>query len=121
MNKQTIEDMYEIAKQRNGKCLSKEYANAKTKLKWQCDNGHIWKATSENIKKGCWCPICSHKKLTIEEMHEIAKQRNGKCISKEYVNSYSILEWQCDNGHIWKATANNIKNGTWCPYCAGKK
>jgi len=46
------------------------------------------------------------EKLTIKEMQEIAESRGGKCLSKEYVNNYTKLKWQCDEGHTWKATPN---------------
>ena len=40
MDKISIEEMQEIARKRGGKCLSKKYINAHTKLEWQCANGH---------------------------------------------------------------------------------
>ena len=99
--KLTIEEMQEIAKSRGGKCLSKEYVNNYNKLKWQCAKGHIWEAVPYNVKRGCWCLICSgNMKLTIEDMHEIAKSRGGKCLSKEYFNNSIKLKWQCAKEHI---------------------
>ena len=46
-----------------GPNLSKEYINSKSKLTWQCDRGHVWKANPGDIKsgnrgKGNWCPEC---------------------------------------------------------------
>ena len=120
--KLTIEEMQELAESRGGKCLSKKYIGAFTKLKWQCAKGHIWEATSGNVKHGSWCPYCARKmKLTIEEMQKIAKSRGGKCLSKKYVNNYNKLKWQCADGHIWKATSNNVKRGRWCSLCAARK
>lgn len=122
LTKFTIKDIYEIAKNRNGKCLSKEYVNSKRKLKWQCSNGHIWLATFDSIKRNSWCPFCAgKKKLTIKEMHIIAKKKDGKCLSKKYINSKRKLKWQCSNGHIWWAIPVNIKQGTWCPKCGDKR
>lgn len=102
----SMDEMQKIAKQRGGRCLSKAYINALTKLKWQCKEGHKWAASLASIKSGHWCPICgikkqseSHKR-TIEEMQEIAKNRGGKCLSKTYVHGYNKLKWQCKNGHI---------------------
>jgi len=115
-----IEDMYKIASQRGGKCLSQEYLGVLTKLRWQCNKGHVWDANPHDIQRGTWCPICAGTiKLTIEEMHRIAKERSGKCLSKKYVNAQTKLKWQCKEGHIWEATPNSIKVGSWCPYCAG--
>lgn len=61
MKKKKIEDMKTIAEGRSGKSLSERYLNNKTKLKWQCDKGHVWDAEHKEIKKGQWCPICSRK------------------------------------------------------------
>ena len=57
------------------------------------------------------------KILTIKEMRDIASKRNGKCLSRVYKNARSDLAWQCVNGHEWQATPDNVKRGTWCPYC----
>ena len=102
--KLTIEEMHEIAKSRDGECLSEEYVNCDTKLQWKCRKGHEWLATGDSIRQGSWCPKCFGKfPLTIEEMHEIAKSRGGECLSKEYINNNTKLIWKCKDGHIWKA------------------
>ncbi len=125
MEKLTIEEMHRIAKGHNGKCLSKRYNNARTNLKWRCAEGHIWKATPDSIKnQGSWCQKCSNRRivmlqrLNIEMMQEIAKQKNGKCLSGTYVNNKTPLLWECSEGHQWEAIPNNVKRGSWCPYCA---
>ena len=88
-NKLTIEEMQEIAKERGGICLSKEYFGAHTKLTWQCSKGHAWEAQPTSVKhRGDWCPTCSGKaKLSIEKMREVAELRGGKCLSKKYMFS----------------------------------
>ncbi len=116
--KLSIQDMQEIAEAHNGKCLSKEYINSKTKLKWQCKEGHIWLALPTNTIKGHWCSECAGiKKGTIKEMHVIVEKHGGKCLSKDYINSKTKLKWQCKEGHIWEAQPSNIKSGKWCPVC----
>ena len=124
-NKLTIEEMQAIAKSRGGKCLSKKYVNAHSKLEWECSEGHIWKALPCNIKQGKWCNICSSKRagkskrLELSLMHKIAKSRGGKCLSKEYVNANSKLEWECAYGHRWKATPGKVHKGySWCNECS---
>jgi hypothetical protein len=114
---QTIEDMYRIAKERNFKCLSKEYINARTHLEWQCDKRHIWNATPDNIKRGKGCPTCVGRNKTIDDMHKIAKSRNGICLSKEYISVIKKLKWKCSEGHQWDTTPQSIMNGSWCPQC----
>ena len=59
------------------------------------------------------------KKLTIEEMQEIARRRGGKCLSNKYVNNITKLKWMCSKGHIWETIPTHIvSNKSWCPVCA---
>ena len=55
----TIADMRAVAKKRGGKCLSKTYVNAHTKLRWRCKKRHTWEATPDSVKRGSWCPECA--------------------------------------------------------------
>ena len=112
--------MQELAKEKGGKCLSSEYINTQTKLKWQCSDGHIWFAKPRSIRNnGSWCPECKGtKKLTLEEMKLIAKIRGGKCLSHKYIDGKTKLKWQCSFGHNWEAKPTNVKNkNSWCPKC----
>jgi len=120
--KKTISDMHGLAKERGGKCLSKKYVNNRTKLKWQCKEGHDWEATPHSIQRGSWCPGCAgNRKRTINDMIAIASERGGKCLLKNYVNNRTKLRWQCKEGHVWEARPDHIKRGRWCPACSGKK
>ena len=58
-----------------------------------------------------------HKKLNIEQMQRLAKDNGGICLSKEYINNKSRLEWICKEGHQWKASAKRVKSGIWCQIC----
>ena len=117
--KLSIAHAEEIAKKRNGYCLSTEYKNSQAKLKWKCEYDHIWEANLTNIKnQNQWCPACIGRRPTIEEMCKLAKQNGGKCLSNKYINSNIKLDWQCKEGHIWKAVPSSIKNAkSWCPHC----
>ncbi len=125
--KGSLEEMQRIAEEHGGKCLSDTYTNSKTKLRWECAEGHTWLATSNAVKnQGSWCPKCSAKRcgkarrLGIEKMQQIAAERGGKCLSEIYVNSTTKLWWECAEGHTWEAIPDSIKQGHWCPKCAGK-
>jgi len=118
VRKYTIKQMNEIAKLKEGKCLSNEYTNSHTKLSWKCKNNHQWWTNPYSIIQGKWCPQCAKvKKLTIKEMQELAQLKEGKCMSEKYINSNSNLKWQCKEGHIWEAKPSIIKSGCWCPKC----
>ncbi|MBP9749366.1 MAG: hypothetical protein KBD21_01395 [Candidatus Pacebacteria bacterium] len=54
-------EMQEIATKRGGRCLSTKYINARTRLRWQCSQGHEWEAVPDSVKRGTWCPMCVRK------------------------------------------------------------
>ena len=117
----TIDDMHRFARDRGGKCLSSAYVNPRTRLLWECAKGHRWKAVPNSIQQGTWCPVCSgNLTLTIEDMQHLAAERGGKCLSDVYLSNRRKLLWQCAEGHQWQAVPGNIRQGNWCPYCAGR-
>ena len=64
------------------------------------------------------CQRCLKKeKRTIEDARCLAKSRNGKCLSSEYIRNDQPLTWQCHCGFVWKASFNRIDSGVWCPKC----
>ena len=121
MKRYNIEDMNNIAILNDGVCVSKIYSGWKNKLKWKCNKGHIWEASPNSIKNISKCPVCSGKKLTIEDIKIIAKNKNGKLLSKEYKNMNTKMIWKCNKEHIWKTTPARVKlQNHWCPICAGR-
>ncbi|MBF0300806.1 MAG: zinc-ribbon domain-containing protein [Oligoflexia bacterium] len=123
----TIGLMQSLAKNRDGNCLSKIYRNEKSKLLWICSEKHTWYAKPSNIKSGNWCPRCAvinrigNTPYSIEDMKILAKSREGKCLSKKYINSKTKLRWKCKCGHEWEAIPSSVKIGRWCPKCGGRR
>lgn len=115
----TIQEMRVIAEARGGICVSEEYVNTATKLRWRCRTGHEWNAAPLHIKRGHWCPLCARvARLTLQEMNIIAARKSGQCLSAEYLGSARPLQWRCAVGHEWNARPASVKAGNWCPYCA---
>jgi len=54
----TLGDIQALAEQRGGQCLSSAYLGHHTKHLWQCNQGHQWKATTNSVNRGSWCPTC---------------------------------------------------------------
>ncbi|CAB4434209.1 unnamed protein product [Rhizophagus irregularis] len=77
-----------IAEERGGFCLSDNYINNITPLKWRCSKGH---------------DVAEH---TLENARRIAHSRNGKCLSEKYINCMTALLWRCSKGHEWNAPLN---------------
>jgi len=98
-------------------CISNEYVNNHTKLKFICPSAHQFFA-SWNSFVSSRCPYCAGvKKKTIEEVNEYVKKFGYKCLSEKYVNSKGKLEIMCDKGHIYKTTWGNIQDGCRCSIC----
>jgi len=117
--KLSIDEMRRIAKKHRGKCISSVYTNNKTRLKWECAEGHQFKMTPDSVKQGHWCPECGGvRRRTLDEMQQIAKERGGKCLSIKFVNTKTKLLWQCAEGHQWEMTFDSIRFGCWCPECS---
>ncbi|MCX6707588.1 MAG: hypothetical protein NT001_05620 [Candidatus Woesearchaeota archaeon] len=112
--------MQDIAKSHSGECLSTAYIASDVKLKFRCRFGHIWEAIPDNIIQDHWCPKCNKpEKLNIELFKEIAKSREGLCLSNTYIDNQTKLRFRCKKGHEWDAAPSKIKSKQWCPKCAG--
>jgi hypothetical protein len=57
-----LEVCQQAARTKGGKCLSVEYVNTDTKLRWRCSEGHEWDAVPDSVvRRGTWCPRCMGK------------------------------------------------------------
>ena len=121
-NKNGLKEAQNYAISKNGNCLSDEYINSNTKMKWRCYQNHEWESSYKDIKRNKWCPKCSgkfSKEEGLDNAKEFAFQNNGKCLSEKYINATTKMEWQCAKEHKWFGTYNFIQQGGWCPKCSG--
>ncbi|QAU23561.1 hypothetical protein EO087_05810 [Dyella sp. M7H15-1] len=109
----TLENMQQLAAQQGGRCLSSHYVNSQTPLLWQCAQGHQWRSQPAKVKQGYWCGLC----VDNAAMQQLAARRGGLCLSTHYVDNDTALQWQCKQGHRWRATPAQIKQGVWCYPC----
>lgn len=116
-----LAELQRFAKRKGGKCLSKKYPGNDVKIKWVCKFGHFWRTCWKGVKLGNWCPFCAgNVRKSIKDAFELARNREGSCLSKKYANNHSKLKWACKSGHVWKASFHNVSRGSWCPEC-GKR
>lgn len=121
----TVELVRQLVEYRGGELVDppEEITNKKARLRFRCESGHEWETGVRQIWEGHWCPQCAgNVKGTIEEMRVLAYKAGGRCLSAEYVNSKTKLQWQCEMGHIWWAAPSLIKGsknrkGSWCREC----
>lgn len=104
---------------------------------FDCECGHTFKARLMNINKGEWCPYCrpSPRLVCDDEkcQHCLKKsfashpkavcwsEENKKTARQVLRSANSSFKFNCECGHTFEACLNDVSNGTWCPYCAGKK
>ena len=117
----TLDMCKQVAESKGGECLSTEYKNANATMEWKCSEGHQWKTKFSHIKNGTWCKKCVSisQRLTIEDCKQFADERGGMCLSDEYKNEKTKMQWRCSKNHEWQAIFNSIKSGKWCAHCAG--
>jgi len=109
--------------------LEKEYVNCDISMRYRCDCGNDEsKITFSNFKKGQRCQKCSSIKkaeryrLTYEEVKQYFEDHDCKLLEKEYKNSKTPMEYECDCGNDeCKITFNHFKNGHRCIKCSGKE
>lgn len=118
----SLEEIQEMARKRNGIFLEGNYENASAKVEWQCENGHTFIQSISAVQQGSWCTKCTGtSNHTIAVLQEKAEQLNGICLSTEYHGNRGKHLFQCENGHVWLATANKALSGSWCHICGGNK
>jgi len=101
--------------------LSTEYVNARTKLKIQCDKGHVYYPIWTNFQKGHRCSVCSkNKKLSFNYVKKQVKLVDGYSLLGD-IESFNKnkLKIKCDKGHVYETAWCNFNNKCKCPECYG--
>lgn len=94
---------------------------------WRCSEGHEWGAILDNVYHGkTWCPLCRNQKSgrrlrcdNLTSAREIAERHGGRLLEEVNFAVRKKVQWECEKGHRWAAIFHNVRNGAWCPECAG--
>jgi hypothetical protein len=121
---------HELAEKNGGKCLSTEYVNLESPLKWRCSEGHEWEVAMMGIKASDqWCRMChmrSRRDNALDKLEKLINLLNGKLVTKREnipydINSNTIpITATCSQGHTWTRELQTFFTGTWCPNCRFK-
>ena len=57
------------------------------------------------------------RRLTLKDIRETAKARNGVCLDTTFKNCRTTVRWQCHFNHEWDAPIFRVRWGRWCPVC----
>ena len=124
----TYEYVFDYIKSCRYLLLSKEYVNTHTNLSIQCPEGHEFKMSFNNFKKGQQCPICSrknqnrcpnkpnNKKHSNDYIRKLVEDRGYKLL-EPYVNKRTKLKLECPNGHYHEIRLDSFQNGSGCKQC----
>ncbi len=131
-NKDGLNKAKNYAKSKGGQCLSNIYIGATEKMIWKCANPEHepWESSYNKIvNTKHWCPECGKysymEKQKNKDGLEIAKNyailNGGHCLSIEYKNNHTKLEWKChnENHKSWKSSYSTVvSSNSWCPECS---
>jgi hypothetical protein len=96
------------------------YINNTEKIEITCEKGHIWKMAWMKVQRGHWCPYCANKIVDEKYVKKFIKDKGGRLEKTwKYTTSTTPFKIQCEKGHVWNAIWGSIKQGHWCPECAG--
>jgi hypothetical protein len=109
-----LEKIKAIARDKGGRCLSREYPPLGQKMRFRCERGHEWDAEARKIREGHWCGRC---RRTLADMDVLVARWGGRCVSSKYVDFDGPLRWECARGHRFNSRARNIRLGHWCKEC----
>ncbi|CAK0815942.1 unnamed protein product [Prorocentrum cordatum] len=115
----TLDDAIGVAAARGGLCLSTQYKNSKSALRWQCEAGHTFWMRMDRVRwQGAWCPSCAlaSKNVSLQLATRVATSRGGQCLGFACRSTYSVL-WQCGEGHQWHSRLYSVLSGSWCRKC----
>ena len=101
------------------KLLSKEYIHNRSKLNVRCNKGHEYKTRWNDFQQEHRCPYCAGlAKHTYEYVKKQIERVEGyKLLSKNYKNTDTKLEVQCNKGHKYSVSFWKFQQSQRCPKC----
>ena len=119
----------DLAKQAEGWDPTTKIAGSNKKLRWKCQEGHIWDAVlASRALNGNGCPYCSGKKVLpgfndLQTLYpEIAKEAIGWDPTTVSSGNSNKFDWLCSLGHKYTARVDHRTTGVSnCHYCSGHR
>lgn len=125
-----VEKKFYLAIQTLGYKVHEEYKTARTKIKLECDKGHIFEMIPNAFNDGQKCSVCAWesryekvqavqvKKAKLKFIDKVI-QNNHSWIDGEYINNRTklLIDFHCSHEPNWISPDNYIR-GRGCPYCS---
>src|SRR5690606_4189027 len=71
----------------------------------------------DTLKKINISDIDLYKRNYMENLHLLANNNDGECLSDKFIGSKEKYRWKCKNNHIWESSLYSVKTGSWCKKC----
>lgn len=106
------------------------YINQRTPISLKClKHNKVFTKEPQVFLRGHGCDLCAKEefstnlsKLTLIEIKKFVTKIDGKCLSEEYINNETPIDFECDAGHKFKKSWSAVKNHLrWCPKCSPNK
>lgn len=107
-------DIKQIIKDNGGIFIEELKIDGRKHIKFTCENGHESVKRNDTFKS-TWCQKCT--KNTMDDVRVLEEKHGFKFLSNVFKKTSDSYDWQCKNGHIWKARYYNIHSGKGCPEC----
>lgn len=124
-----IEEMRAMAAARGGRCISRKFVDATTKLHWECHKGHRWWADAGALRyRDAWCPRCAEESRPPPKLGDAwnkalarARELGGACVESPTTANGRTPRWRCAKGHEWRSKSAKIAAGLWCSHCSARR
>ena len=116
--KLNIEDVRACFEKEGYSLLSETYSNARTKLDYVCNKGHIGNIVWDKFQKGQRCYECfGNPKHSYEYVQKEFLDRGYTLLAKTYKNAHEKMEYVCENGHNSWMNFNKLQQDCGCREC----
>lgn len=96
--------------------LLSHYKDAKSRLQYECPNGHQRGISWDSFRRGRRCAECVHKVVTQVQVEKAFEAEGYKLLSIYEKNSRP-LRFECPNGHYREITWASFNRGYRCSAC----
>jgi hypothetical protein len=106
------------------------YINQRTPISLKClKHNKVITKEPQVFLRGNGCDLCVKEESsanlserTFKEIKSFVSKLNGKCLSKNYLNNKSKLDFECNAGHQFQKSWSEVKNSLrWCSKCSPNK
>ena len=111
------QEILEMATRRGWKVLT-PYVKQRSRMNFECNQGHIIDVFPNNFMTGRGCGICAGQTpdAAAQRLQHIIDNRRAELITP-YTGAFARITIRCAEGHTFATTATNVKRGGWCDMC----